>query len=349
MRDEKLLYRGGDHSPSPVELIFSQRTFLMGLAMVSIMLFHERFVESDCLLAFHACGHYGVDVFFFLSGMGIACSLRKNPLRTFYANRFWRIFPAWLLAVLISYAVDCGGEFHILDFLWWAGHWWFLRTLAIYYLVSPLLVAWLQRSGMRGVLAVLAVVLAYFIVRGICQFSIPPIELSHSVSSTLGRLPAYIMGLYVVVGCKGMAEACMRQALPAALVLLLLGITRMWMVSGWELPARASYWTIQYIEPALYPFVGMACPGVCYALACIGRKVVPAWLAWGIGLFGAASLELYLWHEWVYGKLYPLVPPQGADVWLWLLLALAASLILSWVMHGLCSKLIDPLRRRLFA
>lgn len=45
------------------EGISHNRTILMGIAMLSIMLFHQEWVSIFPLNAFHIWGHYGVDIF----------------------------------------------------------------------------------------------------------------------------------------------------------------------------------------------------------------------------------------------------------------------------------------------
>jgi len=63
----------------------------MGIAMIAIMLFHQYFTSVFPFNAFHNFGYWGVDVFLFLSGMGLVKSLNNNPLKIFYAHRFYRI------------------------------------------------------------------------------------------------------------------------------------------------------------------------------------------------------------------------------------------------------------------
>ena len=66
-------------------IIARSRTFLMGLAMIVIMLFHNSFgVLGYFALPFSVYGHWGVDVFIFLSGFGIYHALKKNGLKENY-------------------------------------------------------------------------------------------------------------------------------------------------------------------------------------------------------------------------------------------------------------------------
>ena len=83
---------------------------LMGLAILFVVLFHVGLPRSDMFFGLKRMGNIGVDIFFFLSGMGLWFSWMKNPspalpqgkgflatLSSFYHRRLRRIYPTWLL------------------------------------------------------------------------------------------------------------------------------------------------------------------------------------------------------------------------------------------------------------
>ena len=80
--------------------ISSYRSSLMGVAMLSVFFFHSM---GDWMPSFvhniAAHGAIGVDVFLFLSAMGLTYSITKNPdIIAFYKRRVWRIMPTyWLI------------------------------------------------------------------------------------------------------------------------------------------------------------------------------------------------------------------------------------------------------------
>ena len=53
--------------------ISEKRTLLMGVAMLSIMLFHQGWIWgwNPFFAFFHFYGNWGVDIFFFVSGFGL--------------------------------------------------------------------------------------------------------------------------------------------------------------------------------------------------------------------------------------------------------------------------------------
>ncbi len=78
----------------------TSRTFIMGVAMIAIMLFHNQYATSVPYIGevFKRYGYLGVDLFLLVSGFGIANSLNKNGLKQFYYNRFIRIIPACIIS-----------------------------------------------------------------------------------------------------------------------------------------------------------------------------------------------------------------------------------------------------------
>ena len=77
---------------------------LMGAAILFIILFHVPLARSDMFFGLRRCGNIGVDMFLFLSGIGLWYSWVKNPsVSHFYKRRLLRIFPTWLVISSIYY------------------------------------------------------------------------------------------------------------------------------------------------------------------------------------------------------------------------------------------------------
>lgn len=95
----------------------SNRFYLMGIAIIWIVLFHiYLWYESSGLgtapfwIALFKEGQYGVDIFFFLSAYGLSVSFEKNSLTCFYKNRMMRILPVYmcfLLTLFLTIQNDC--------------------------------------------------------------------------------------------------------------------------------------------------------------------------------------------------------------------------------------------------
>ena len=80
---------------------------LMGAAMLFIILFHVGLSRGDPFYGLRRCGNVGVDMFLFLSGVGLWYSWTKNPSFThFFKRRYLRIYPVWLLMASLYYVPD---------------------------------------------------------------------------------------------------------------------------------------------------------------------------------------------------------------------------------------------------
>ena len=131
--------------------ISKYRGELMGAAMLFIILFHVSLPRWDAFFGLRRMGNVGVDMFLFLSGIGLWFSWVKNPsYKHFYIRRFLRIYPAWLIIASLYYIP----HFHGFSFKAWAyligeitfniGFWlydelnfWYIPAIMMLYLFAP--------------------------------------------------------------------------------------------------------------------------------------------------------------------------------------------------------------------
>lgn len=91
------------------ELISKNRNTIMGFAALWIFLFHSRFANPlfdvpayVSIMDFSRnIGFCGVDIFLFLSGIGVVQSIQKNTLKQYYINRLKRIGLSYLIITII--------------------------------------------------------------------------------------------------------------------------------------------------------------------------------------------------------------------------------------------------------
>lgn len=86
--------------------------YLRGIAAISVCLFHftdkfDYLANTDSLKNVFSYGHYGVEVFFIISGLVIPYSMEKgnyalNKFFIFIKKRFIRIEPPYLICVLLA-------------------------------------------------------------------------------------------------------------------------------------------------------------------------------------------------------------------------------------------------------
>lgn len=166
-------------------------------------------------------GHYGVQIFVFLSAYGLAkkYSIYRLKYWPFIWQRIIKIYPAFILAVLAwlilrGWVMDWHGilgpirilfwnfddlilKFLLLpNFLWGnplspVGPWWFIPFIFQFYLIFPFLLSLYSRWGgpILLVLSVLSIVLSIISVGRIAGFNI--------YFTVLGHLPEFCLGIYL--------------------------------------------------------------------------------------------------------------------------------------------------------
>ena len=84
--------------------ILAYRSHLMGIAIWWVVFSHMKLRFAGKGISFiQTIGYGGVDIFFFLSGIGMYYSLKKSSVETFYQKRIRRIIPAYLPIVGIVF------------------------------------------------------------------------------------------------------------------------------------------------------------------------------------------------------------------------------------------------------
>lgn len=145
-------------------LISENRTFIMGCAMISVMLFHQQFMSGVRTAGpfgviwsiFHNFGHWGVDIFLFLSGFGVVHSLRKNSMKVYFANRAKRILPSCIiLGVILGTLYVTGlwtsGYYTESVFVIYTSLWlWYIPAIIVYYTAAPFVLKAIDRFFVGG-------------------------------------------------------------------------------------------------------------------------------------------------------------------------------------------------------
>lgn len=239
--------------------ISKYRNPLMGIAAILIILVHAT-VNIDNLtplcVKLLEQGNYGVDIFFFLSGVGLSFSLNKQEVNGLFKSVFSKDCINWLLArykkILIpfglitllfaTYSILFEGKsiayalLHLSTLAYWVtgiGAW-FISTLVILYLLAPLLYKILFRktSGLG-----IAYLICFFIMV-ICQYEDKE-GILRNILQGFVRVPAFILGIayapYVLNKSKVNIFFIICFAVVGACVCMLLKFTFPMMYSKWIL------------------------------------------------------------------------------------------------------------------
>jgi len=157
-----------------LNLVTKHRSAIMGFAALWIFINHEwqYLLAGVPQLAFaeqfiKRIGFCGVDIFLFLSGIGLVFAMNKGSVWRFYGRRFSRVFPPFLImGVIFLFMRDWSLEVFLKNISGY--HFftksiysmlWFVPAVSVFYLVFPLYHGALRRvpNQTHFTLAVLAV------------------------------------------------------------------------------------------------------------------------------------------------------------------------------------------------
>lgn len=272
---------------------------LRGLAALAVVLFHYTFGYANVVGAHtsavpvFAMGHFGVDLFFIISGFVIAGTLERTPtLRRFAVQRLARLYPAFLVCSLLALSFVTFGDMNPLGLTgfealasltmlsWLFGltpidpsTWTLSHEISFYVLVALAVYRVKVRNletfcGMWLVGSLLAVLLS--------------LPMDHQHLTTLfnvGYVNLFVVGMLLWRSTTGSLSRVGRLVLALALALTWLGGPR-------SNPSGAS--------PDTYMVLVLACTGLVWAAAA-GRL---RFLQWAPLLFlGEISYALYLVHQ----------------------------------------------------
>ena len=226
-------------------LFSSERSAIMGFAILWIMIFHSEFHlwGNPLLLEIQSRGNMGVDIFLLMSGVGLYYSAERmqktkaHPWFTFFQKRLIRIMPATIICLgiwylysrytrwktsIIRFVLDVtSASFWIDGGAPWMGGW-YISLIFVLYLIYPLLFSLITESDYRknAFRAALLIILDIALNTWICV-AFP--EWFEKVNITLGRVPVFIVGCFVAPSVKSkrpMPKGIALAALPTALICL---------------------------------------------------------------------------------------------------------------------------------
>jgi len=342
---------------------------IRGIGVGVVVVHHVLVADHDSIAAFHA-GWIGVDLFFVLSGFLITTTVlaqRGRDLGDFARRRFWRLAPA--LALLLGWfvVISIGAPDHghrladagksaaqVLNvtqawrppFSVYLGHLWSLSAEVQFYVVWPLVLAWLLRRGRsRGV--ILAGVAAAFVLTAAERWVLA----DHGASwyrlyfapdtRAAGLLAGCIVGLLFGWGAFDrspvLAPGARVLALPA-----LVGIAA-YVVFGPHFTDPDVYrWQLTAVVIAGAVLVAAAA-------TCHGGVTRPLLEAPPLVWLGQVSYSVYLWHVPLIAVVLSRWPAIGLAAKA--AIVVPASLVLAWASYTFVERplLSSSGRKRLFA
>lgn len=326
-----------------VQTLTTRRGALMGAAMIIIMMFHVGMPRASVWYGLCRLGNLGVDVFLFLSGIGLwysweKASLAPSPLLSrwtrFYSRRLRRIYPTWLVVAAAFYIprffeaqsrslsawTDLCGDV-LLNWDFWLNDeltFWYVPATMMLYIFAPPYMELLRRDRVWAWLV--AVPLLWCIA---VQYVTPIHQAVGHIEIFWSRVPVFFLGLNagaaVKRGVRLNRDGLLLAALPFVASLAL------------------CYWLEQYrhgrfplfLERMAYiPFAVTLCLLLGHAL-----ERAPGWLCRSLAWIGGISLEIYMLHAEFIMK--PVRAALHTTYWPTLLLTVALSLPAAWLLKRL--------------
>lgn len=307
------------------------RSELMGLAILFVILFHVSLPQTDAFFGLRRMGNIGVDLFFFLSGVGLWFSLvERMGLRRFFRRRYLRIYPTWLIVACLYYiplylkgghniraTVDLLGDILVNWDFWLHDEltFWYIPATMMLYFLAPGYVRLVSRHPVYRWLPLVAIVWCCAV-----QWVKPLNDAVGHLEIFWSRIPIFLLGM----NC-GQWVRDSRTETGSALWLLLLLIV---------LPLG----TCLYMEQQLHGRFPLFAERMLYiplsvsSLLLLSKlfSVVPERVRHALRFLGSLSLELYLLHAH-----FVLVHVERWRLTYWgtALVCLLLSLPLAWMLH----------------
>jgi len=346
---------------SASELISRHRGAIMGFAAIWILVFHEWitvFDDHPTLFSVEyfikAIGFCGVDIFLFLSGMGLCRSIKKGSLPSFYLKRLKRVIVPFLIVAVLR-AVTEGWDLvlfikRVSGYSFFAVNMyellWFVPAILVFYLLFPLYhkLMELSKDPTLFTCAALCVWLLITMISGYSGSEI--IKIRYELYGFTNRIPVFLIG--ILFGKRSETEqkpfrASGRIACFAALVL------------GLYLAYLANFCQVQILVPlsnCCIPNLLIAV-SLSFLLSDLFEAISRVRFIRGIekffGFFGLFSLQFYCIQEWLTDNyLHPFFRERLPNVVTNLLvfvIVTAAALVMYLAEKGLWSA-VDKIKAR---
>lgn len=318
---------------------------LMGAAMLFVILFHVGLPREDAFYGLRRIGNIGVDMFLFLSGVGLWFSWTKRPsLKHFFTRRYLRIYPAWLIIACLFYIPDFLGSrqfsTNIIDLLgdvlinwdFWLHDelsFWYIPATMMLYLFAP---AYMQLIIKHPVYRWLPVVMIMWCI--LVQYVTPIHAAVGHLEIFWSRVPIFFIGINF-----GQAVKEKRTMDGASIWLIVLVFVMAFASSVFLEQVRHGQFPL-FIERMLY------IPLTVTAILLLNRvfRRTPNWFNATFREVGALSLEAYLIHLH-----FVLVHIEKFhwSYWPTFLVCIAITMPLAWLLHKIVDWGVKPLENKI--
>jgi len=309
------------------QLLKKYRSTVMGFAALWIVAFHVSFpisqsggVLTHVETVVKRFGFGGVDIFLFLSGMGLVYAIQKSSLPVFYARRIKRIIvPFMLMGILEAVLEGWSLQTFLRNIFFYNfvtqniySYLWYVPMIAILYFIFPLYFSLFRKSSNKIVFT-LAVLILWLIVSLGCKDII-----RKDVWGFTNRIPVFAVGILVGWISQRTDIAADRLIWFTIFITFILGAMLAYMTNFQD------YYVLVPSSNCCVPTFLMAVslsfliPGVIDKLLSVGYlRWMGTILLKIFEFYGSITIELYCVQEYLVSKfLYPVLKGYLANV-LW--------------------------------
>lgn len=176
-----------------VPLILSRREELMGIAMSFVVLYHLFCWCNYGYFDLFKYGYVGVDIFMFISGLGLCFSYTRRCLSSFYYRRFLRIYPLFIFFNVVLFCISYDGVLNteeIIGSLTTLSFYntssnskeWFISSILLLYIIFPIVFKLTNTKSLIACILVVLFVVTYF-------------KLDWRHDCLIARLPIFMLGV----------------------------------------------------------------------------------------------------------------------------------------------------------
>ena len=305
---------------------------LMGIAMIFIFLFHVALPRSDMFFGLRRVGNIGVDMFLFLSGVGLWFSWMKHPsLKHFFKRRYLRVYPTWFIISCLYYIphfhgggvrawVDLIGDITINWDFWLHDElkFWYIPAMMMLYLFAPPYMQLIRRHPVYRWLPVVMILWCILV-----QYVSPIHNAVGHIEIFWSRVPIFFIGI-------NMGEAVRRKdKMDGASIWMILIVFAMTLSASIFLEQELHGHFPIYVERMLY------IPLTITTILLLNRvfRRTPKWFNTIFKFVGALSLECYLIHiHFVLDYI-----PKTCGYWTTFLVCVVITMPLAWLL----SKIVN--------
>lgn len=336
-----------------IELLTKKRREIMGVAIIYVIIFHcySRLAEKmsiPILTSILNNGNIGVEIFLFLSGIGLYFSMSKDEsILPFYSRRITRVivpwlimsFPYWILKSLIADKDNIGGFL-----MHWSGlsFWingvttvWYVAFIILLYFAYPFIFRLQKKNDHFVLLTAAAVVVLNTVLLFVNADYYSKVEIA------LTRIPVFLLGSYMGSVLKKKNWNSKKQAASIVYIILTLIVFLIGKYAS-SLSEEISVLLIRYGEQSV-AFIIIICSCLIFNKLTV-KPIVNIFT-----FMGGITLEAYLLHVFMLNVVSRtgMVENSGNLVHFLIKTAVvAASVFCAWAFSTLYTKFLNRNKKK---